>query len=125
MKKNIAIAFLGVLLVISLVGNYFLLESAVEGSYATDFQPRLIEDTKVLSASIDKGISSEDLIQQIKNRTSGIKIEQVQNKKSQWNWSGPTYPLAVRAGNLTYYFNTEGRLVRIDHWLAENSPLYE
>lgn len=126
MKKNFAITFLAVVLVVSLVTNYFLLESAVEGSYALDFQPRLIKDTKVLSASINSDITSSELIELVRNRDTGIKIEQLQNRKSQWDWSGPTYPIAVRvAGNLTFYFNSEEKLERIDHWMAENSPLYE
>ena len=126
MNKNFAITFLGVVLFISLVANYFLLERAVKGSYALDFQPRLIMDTKVLSASTDSDITSSELIQFIQNLDTGIQIEQLQNKKSQWNWSGPTYPIAVRvAGNLTFYFSSDEKLERIDHWLAENSPLYE
>ena len=125
MKKNVAIVFLGALLFISLVANYFLLERSVEGSYALDFQPRLIEDTRVLSTSINQEISAEELINQIRDRTSGIKIEQFQNRKSQWDQDGPIYAVAIRAGNLTYYFNGEDRLIRVDHWLAQNSPLYE
>jgi hypothetical protein len=125
MKKNIAISILGALLFISLIANFFLLEVFVEGSYALDSQPRLIEDTKVLSTSLNQEITAEELIQQVRNRTENIKIEQFQNKKSQWDWDGPIYPKAVRAGNLTYYFNSEEKLVRIDHWLANNSPLYE
>lgn len=126
MKKNIAISFLGVALVISLIANYFLLESAIEGSYAKDFQPRLIDDTKALSATVNRELTSDELIRHIRKRESGMQIEEFENKKSQWNWSGPTYPIAVKvAGNITYYFNSKKKLERIDHWLAENSPLYE
>ncbi|MCP4075337.1 MAG: hypothetical protein GY744_04040 [Gammaproteobacteria bacterium] len=126
MKNNVTILFLGIALVVSLMANYFLLEQAIEGSYALEFQPRLINDTKVLSASISRDISSEELIRQLRDRDSSIQIEQLENRKSQWNWSGPNYPIAIRVSkNLTYFFNSEDKLERIDHWIAENSPLYE
>ena len=126
MKKNIAISFLGILLVASLVMNYFLLEWAVKGSYALDAQLRLIVDTKILSASINKEVSLPELMQAIRDRDSSLEIVQLENTKSQWDWNGPAYPAAIRvAGSMTYYFNSEGALERVDHWLAENSPLYE
>jgi len=96
MKNNVTILFLGIALVVSLMANYFLLEQAIEGSYALEFQPRLINDTKVLSASISRDISSEELIRQLRDRDSSIQIEQLENRKSQWNWSGPNYPIAIR-----------------------------
>lgn len=125
MKKNLGTTILGVLLLISLIVNYFLLGVFVESSYAIEFQSKLIEDTRVLSASLNQEISAEEFMQEVRNRTENVKIKQFKDKKSQWDWDGPLYPKAIRAGNLTYYFNSEEKLVRIDHWLANNSPLHD
>lgn len=125
MKNNVAISILAALLFISLAANYLLLEGFVEGSYASEFQPRYIEDTKVLSAVVDKEITAEELIQQVTGLDSEIEIHRLQDKKGQWDWNGPIYPNAVRAGNLTFFFGRDDRLARIDHWLAKNSPLFE
>lgn len=126
MRKNTSLFVVSFLLALSITGNLYLLNKYVEGSYLSDFNSRLMQDTKILSSLIDKEITSEKLQDRILQSLPKSKIDQMENKKSLWDLEDRIYPSAIVVSDgIIFYFDTNKKLIRIDHWLNDNSPLYE
>ena len=126
MKNKLIIFSVSSLLVVSLIANYLLLESSVKGAYAIEFKSRLTTDTQLLAALINTEITKQELLQLSSQQNPDIKVVASENRRSQWDTNGPAYPHAIKlAGNMTFFFDAESRLVRVDHWLNNISPLYE
>ena len=123
MKKSTI--FLSILLFLSLALNAVLFGNVIENSYIVEFHPRLKQDTKILSALLDTHYQKTDITRNIEKHLPELKIDSKVNVKSMWNWSGAQYPHALTVGGLNFFFDTDKNLVRVDHWLKENSPLYE
>jgi len=123
MKKSTII--LSILLLLSLAFNAILFGNVIENSYIVGFHPRLKQDTKILGALLDKNYKRNEISKNIEKHLPDLEIKSKNNIKSMWDWSGPEYPYALTIGGLNFYFDSTETLVRVDHWLQVNSPLYK
>ena len=119
--KNIIIIILTALSIFTFV---CYIADGIEHGYTEDFNQRLLNDTKLLAAVVNQNLSPEELTSQIKSLHPETSIELRENQKSLWSYGdSPTYKSRVKANGLTFFYDENEKLVLIEHWLENNSPL--
>jgi len=103
-------------LVLSVTLNGLLLTSFVQGSYAQEQMPRLIDDVKFLGNIIDTSLSGKELLEQ--SHKAGFKYSRIRK-------NGNTDEMRLTSGGgIKIIMDRDLNVLKIEHWLAHIGTIY-
>ena len=111
---KLAIFVLSGLLLASIYGNFYLFDTAVRGSYDSDFKNRHARAVSTLAILTDTTRHQQEI-------AAILDANQIDWRKR----SAPNSNEVLQTSGLELVFDADSDLIRIDYWLHEMSPLYE
>lgn len=117
--KNLIIGILSIAVIGLLITCYFFLDGWVRNSYNEGYVTNLKKDSIVFSKLIEEDLTKEQVLKRIRPLEYNL-------YKGSRDWDGNEYPesIKVKYSGIKLFFNTSGKLVRIDSMFLNDSPIY-